>query len=321
MTPLFNFVMYKMLGVTGNIFHFNLEAFYVSFIYLAMHYVYLMIVGVSYVYKKEIIELFSANKAKTVSDKRQIKFPPIIYLFVYISPFILFFTKNNTQDMNNFIYYIGYLSIAASIGMVSLYIPKKLLKVNKRKYMYDKRRKIYINNIFVKLRNYLLYIVVVFCSINYFTQSIIEYKNLGPSIETVSYCLLCCCIVIGITFMNKIIDDFSYDISMYKSLDAIGFDKLELIKISRYENIGILISVVTIPFLILFTQMALYMRAGNFSVYVGIKILGISFIPVLIFGVIAIIINEKKLKKSLGITSILNTNLRKQNSFVIDTEI
>lgn len=121
--------------------------------------------------------------------------------------------------------------------------------------------------------------------------------------------------------MNKIIDDFSYDISMYKSLDAIGFDKLELIKISRYENIGILISVVTIPFLILFTQMALYMRAGNFSVYVGIKILGISFIPVLIFGVIAIIINEKKLKKSLGITSILNTNLRKQNSFVIDTEI
>ncbi|MGL4656355.1 MAG: hypothetical protein ACRCWM_10815, partial [Sarcina sp.] len=236
LTPAFNLLMYKILGVDGSLFVYSFEVFMIIGMFLFMNYVYLMMTSTSYVYKKEVAELLSDGQTKNVKDTRQFKFPGIIYVIIYFIPIFVLFLPKSFGDINGFISIAVYISALASIGVVSIYLPNKLKKINNSKFMNNKERKIYINNSIIKLKNTVIYTVGMVFAINYFLEQIVSFRESSVLVSVVLFNLIICSIIISVTLTNKIIDDCGIDKNFYKTLSAMGYSKKELFKISLKEN-------------------------------------------------------------------------------------
>ncbi|MGL4655508.1 MAG: hypothetical protein ACRCWM_06480 [Sarcina sp.] len=301
--PVFNLIMYKLLGIQGGLFVYTKETFLVVISFIFINYVYLMIASTSYVFKKEIDEIMSDNNAKSAFDKRLVKFPTILYLIMFFSPFATLLLPKKVGDISGFITIGVYIMSLASIGVITLYLPQKLIKINKKKFMYDKQRKIYINNAFIKLRNTIVYICGMVIATNYFIDKILEFREHQSIVAMLLFAMVVCVVIITVTLTNKIIDDCGIDKEFYKNLSAIGYSKKDLFKISLKENrltiIGILF------FVILPISFAMLMHLKNKSLPINMLLLlsaGI-IIPILIGGLISYRTNKENLYSILEMDS------------------
>ena len=62
--PFFNLIMYKIVGIEAQVFLYYPESFAFILGFVFVNYMYLMIASTSYIYKKEVTELMSDNRAK-----------------------------------------------------------------------------------------------------------------------------------------------------------------------------------------------------------------------------------------------------------------
>lgn len=300
-TPVFNLIMYRLLGIQGQVVEYSKETFLVVISFIFINYIYLMIASTSYVFKKEIDEIMNDNNAKSVVDRRLIKFPPITYLILFLSPFAVVVIPQSFGDISGFVTVGVYIMSLASIGVIALYIPSKLAKVNKRKFMYDKQRKIYINNTFIKLKNTIIYICGIVVSANYFVDKILEFREHKSIVAILLFAMVVCMVIITVTLTNKIIDDCGIDKEFYVNLSAIGYSKKELFRISLKENkltIAMILFFVLAPI-----SYALLMHFKNGSLPMDILFfISIALIvPIVIGGMISYRANKEALYDILDI--------------------
>ena len=116
--PIFNLLMYKLIGIDGNIFIYNSETFTIGAAFLVINYFFIMVTSTSTIYKKEIIEVINDVNTKKSKDTRQFKFPSIVYLIIYFMPLGILFTPKQTGDLSGFIVIGVYLSVVASLGVI-----------------------------------------------------------------------------------------------------------------------------------------------------------------------------------------------------------
>lgn len=299
LAPVFNFIMYKILGVQGDLVVYNFEVFMIIGTFLFMNYVYLMITSTSYVYKKEVADLLSDGQTKSLKDTRQFKFPGIVYVIIYFVPLIILLLPKSFGDISGFISVAVYISAIASIGVITMYLPSKLIKLNNSKFMNNKERKIYVNNAIMKLKNTVIYTVGMVFAINYFLEQIVSFRESQVLVSVVFFNLIICSIIIAVTLTNKIIDDCGIDKKFYNTLWAMGYSKQELFKISLKENrmtVGSILFFIIVPILY-----ALPMQVINGTIDIGIalSILGVVLGIILFGGFISYEINKGDLYEIL----------------------
>ena len=299
--PLFNFILYKFLGVSGPIIRYEPLALQASVGFLFVNLIYILIIGLSYIYQKEVIELINSNREKNVKDTRQFKFPSIIYFLVYLLPIVVVVMQESMGDMSGFAYVVVYISAIASVGVINLYIPSKISWINKRKFMFDKKRKIYVNEGIAKLRGSILYIIGIFCTINYFVDMILKYKDFGGTLGVIMYSIMACGIVIAITLMNKIIDEFDFIYENYKNLYKIGYSKNDVLSIAGRGLITNIVGVIVIPAIPICISIYVYIVNGSVTMEIIGQVLALIMIPVAICGGITYSQIIKKLNRTLSV--------------------
>ncbi|MGL4655509.1 MAG: hypothetical protein ACRCWM_06485 [Sarcina sp.] len=299
--PLFNFIMYKLVGVDGQIFLYYKETFTVIFSFAFVNYMYLMIASAAYVYRKQVDELMTEDREKNVKDNRQLKIPKVLYLITYLMPLLIIFIPESYGNINGFITVGIYIMAVASIGVILLYLPEKLKDFNKSKFMYHKERKIFINNAFMKLKHTIIYIVGMILAINYFLDKILEFREHESIVAILLFSMLLCTIIIAVSLANKIIDDCGIGESFYKDLSAMGYSKMELFRISLKENR--LTSLSIFMFLLPPFIFGMIMHVGNqsleMSLLVALSVLILC--PIVVSGIISYEVNKHNLYKILNI--------------------
>ncbi|MBS6043499.1 MAG: hypothetical protein KIA08_12495, partial [Clostridium baratii] len=86
LTPIFNTIMYKMVGTEGPLFTFDSEGLAIVAIYVAIQYGLIVALNFGYAYRKEIIDLMKVEKTKGLYDSRTVKVPGILFLIMYLIP-------------------------------------------------------------------------------------------------------------------------------------------------------------------------------------------------------------------------------------------
>ena len=299
--PLFNILMYKIVGIEGEVFLYSIETFVVTLSFVFINYIYLMIASAAYVYKKEVDDLMSDNRTKNSRDNRMLKFPSSIYLLLYLSPLLILFLPKSYGDINGFVTIGIYLSALAAIGVISIYLPKKLKTINNLSFMEHKERKIYINNAFIKLKNVVVYIAGMVIAINYFLDKILEFKEYKGIVTIILFSMVVCVVVVVVALTNKIIDDCGIDKVFYKDLSAIGYSKKELFKISLKENRTTSIAILFFVLAPITFAILMHIKNGSLAIEMLIILGGITIIPILVGGVISYRVNKENLYEILEI--------------------
>ncbi|MGL5576893.1 MAG: hypothetical protein ACRDCW_15245, partial [Sarcina sp.] len=301
LAPAFNLLMYKILGVDGSLFVYSFEVFMIIGMFLFMNYVYLMMTSTSYVYKKEVAELLSDGQTKNVKDTRQFKFPRSVYVIIYFIPIFVLFLPKSFGDISGFISVAVYISALASVGVVSIYLPNKLKKINSSKFMNNKERKIYINNSIIKLKNTVIYTVGMVFAINYFLEQIVSFRESSVLVSVVLFNLIICSIIISVTLTNKIIDDCGIDKNFYKTLSAMGYSKKELFKISLKENKMTVCSILFFIIVPILYALPMQVINGTIAMNLALIIFGVILGTVMFGGLISYTINKEGLYEILDI--------------------
>ena len=301
--PVFNLLMYKIVGVEGQIFIYDGESFLLVLGYMIVNYLYLMISSTSYVYRKEVVELMDENREKNCKDTRMIKFPSIIYLLLYICPGFLLLLPDWYGDINGFITVGVYISIVATIGVIIMYIPKKLRSLNNKEFMNHKEKRIYINNAFIKLKNTIIYIAGMVVAINYFLSKILDFRKYNDIVVILLFCMIVCVVVITVTLTNKIIDDCGINEVFYKDLSAIGYSKKELFKIGVKENKTIISAILFFIEVPIIFAVLMNIKNGSIATEMLILIGTSTTIPILIGALGSYKVNKENLYKILEIES------------------
>ena len=318
--PIFNLIMYKLIGVQGNVFLYTLDPFMTGIGFLVVNYMFLMISSTSGIYRKEIIEVINDVNTKKGSDTREFKFPSIVYLIIYLIPFGIVFLSKKHGDISGFITIGVYVSILASIGVILLYIPKNIKFINGLKFMDDKKRKIYINNSFMKFKDSVIYIVGTGFTINYFISKIVEFKSHKGLIVTGTLSMILCSLIISVALISKILDDAGINKKFYKILSAMGYTVDELKEISGLEIITTIIGITVVTFLPILFALIMHFRNGSLESSLIFMISGIILLPIIFCGVVGYFINKKRVNIFLEVEienkkSVLDENTKKIFSF------
>ena len=319
--PIFNLLMYKLIGIDGNIFIYNSETFTIGAAFLVINYFFIMVTSTSTIYKKEIIEVINDVNTKKSKDTRQFKFPSIVYLIIYFMPLGILFTPKQTGDLSGFIVIGVYLSVVASLGVVLMYIPKHINFLNGLSFMEHKSRKIYINNSLMKLKDSAIYILGAGLTINYFMDKIIAFKDYKGLIVVGLMSMVLASMIIAVCLISKILDEGGISKKFYKILSAMGYTVEELKKISGLEIITTIVSVSIITFLPISFALIMHFRNGTLENSLIFIIASITLLPIILCGTVAYFINKKKVDIFLEVEienkkSILDENTKKVFSFI-----
>ncbi|MGL4761684.1 MAG: hypothetical protein ACRCWG_09490 [Sarcina sp.] len=297
--PVFNLIMYNIVGIEGQVFLYYSETFVIVISFILVNYLYLMIASTAYVYRKEVDELMSDNREKTSKDTRMIKFPSIIYLILYICPLFILILPKAYGDISGFVTVGVYISVLASIGVITMYIPRKLRTINNMAFMNHKERKIYINNAFIKLKNTIIYIAGMVISVNYFLSKILEFREHKDIVTILLFSMVICSVIIAVTLTNKIIEDCGINKKFYKDLSAMGYNKNELFKISLKENKTIILAIIFFVAVPIIFAVLMHIKNRSIAKEMLILIGGATVIPILISGLISYITNQEKVYEIL----------------------
>lgn len=313
--PLVNILMYKALGIEGEAFLYSSDSFLVGLGFLFINYIFLMIVGTSEVYRKEVIEIINYTSTKKVKDKREFKFPSIIYLILYLLPLGIIFIPSSSGDISGLAKLGVYLSVVSSLGVIALFIPKHIKFLNNLKWMDDKKRKIYINNALIKLRESMIYIFGAGMSINYFTGKLIDHSEVKELVFVIFICMTLISSTIAMYMMVNILENGGIDKKFYKTLSAMGYNLEELRSISTYELLSTVGFIVIGLFFPIAFGLMMQLKNGTLGVDIILIVAIISIAPVIISGVVGYFRNKKR------VTIFLDTEIKTKDSVLENTAL
>lgn len=252
--PLFLFIMYSALGVTGSYFSLSLEGLYYTAAVIIMEFIWIILINFGYIYRQEVKDLLVNEQRMYEPDRRKFKFKPWVYLLVYILPIfilgILLFQNISKNDFSQFTNIIIIQAAFGLLGMFQYYIPFKFHEVKSKKFIRDRYKLLAFSNLEYSLRKAALIILafgmtsitLISFLCNGLTQGLeklIPAKTLEiiaaktNSLTIISYVLIL--LLISITLIYKVAIEAENRKRNFKQYLILGYTKLEILKVASLE--------------------------------------------------------------------------------------
>lgn len=297
--PIFNLMIYSLMGKSGPIFAINIEGLLISLVYIFMQYLALVILNVGFIVRRSILDLMKVENTISFVDKRQVKIPGSIFIVIYILAVIPSFFGENTRGSENLSYVLSFVGLFGIYGIIEFFIPKFINKIKKREFMFKGCRSIYVSNFLYSLSSSLIYVLALVFILNYFTFNIVEYGNYQGIKEMSIFSIIFCCIIISFSLVYKLLIDTNEKMHIYKQLKILGYEKEHICKIVKREAILIFIVVLMLPIILIISALFKYAMVGiySFKLWGGLIFL-VTLSLVLTWGVSSKI-NQKKVLEVL----------------------
>ena len=293
--PIFNFSMYSLMGIKGNLFNFSFEALGITFAFILIQYVALVGLSFGSTYRYELIDLIKAENTITVKDNRTVKVPGLLFLVVYLLPIIYGVKTKGIQGDDIALYYLGIVGLVGILGTINYFMPKIINKIKDKSFMYVGARRIYVSNFMYSLHNAKLYFFGLGFSLLYFLYPIQRYSFIPGVIPNGIFCFAGSSIIIGITLAYKLSVEVDSKKVLYKQLKVIGYTREEISDAINKEYILFFGIGLLMPLLIIIVSLLVYVKLGTFTISFAAGIFASCTIPLALGGIIATASNKRKI--------------------------
>lgn len=291
--PLFLWFMYRILGITGSLWSFSLQTFLGTLLIVAIQFFYVSFGDFMYLSKKEIKDLLIEQRQVYKPDTRMIKFPPTLYLIVYLIPIVLLFINSKTMNVSALSFLNIIFSVVGIQGVVSYYLPKKVLELKKKRYISDKIKIITLSNLHYSLRS--LSILIIFLSVcSVILICMIGLLKYSPSLEVLSITSYICIVaLIAISILYKTLIEVENRKYIFKQLKLIGYTSKEIIKIIKEEVMLFYLISAGLPLFHILIYIITFKGAGILSIKMSIALLSVYISIFLITSIFSFILYKR----------------------------
>ena len=292
-SPIFNFIMNKIGNIdNGKIFYLSFESILMAVLYTITQFVIIVILNVGYSYRTEIIDLIKVEKTITIHDKRNIKFPTIIFLIAYFSPVVVTMFVGNLEGGEAASYCVNYLGIIGIFGVVKYFIPKHINKIKDRAFMYKGHKRIYLCNALYSLNNNLIYLTGMTICYNFFLNNIVEYRNYPLLKAQGIFSIIGISFILGVSLVYSMVLESQEKSKLYNQLRILGYKKEEIVSIIRGEIAMLFTLALVMPTLCIICSLINYFITGVMTVSLVLRLAFIIIIPFILAGIVAYYANK-----------------------------
>lgn len=233
--PAFLSLMYIILGTSGNILVLSTPVIWGTAAIIILQLLYVSLGDFAFTANREIIDLIGEQKKIRSKDVRVIKIISIVYIIAYFIPVGSLFLKSIPQNAVS----IGLVDILFTIlsisGILSYYVPEKILKLKKTKYSDNKIKLISLSNLYVSLKQLKILIITLAVTSEMLLCVIGIYKS-SQQVKTICICsYITLIILIAVSIIYKIMLETDNKKHNFRQLGLIGYTTLEIEKIIRHE--------------------------------------------------------------------------------------
>lgn len=227
---------YKSIGIEDGVI-ISTKAMSVTIYIIIIQFIYTLVAGVGYAYRKTISELMVDNVTLFDKDIRKFKIPYWVYIVVYLLPLIGVYKAAGGEGEENVTTFV-FSSFFGFVGFFQYGLPVILEKIRKKGWLYNKNTMIWVNNLALSIRKSMILIGTMACIMSLTLVNTIS--NSGDFIARFVSILISVSFVLimSITIVYKILAEAYKRRSIFKQLWLVGYRRKELYRIIRKEVIG-----------------------------------------------------------------------------------
>ncbi|MHC1682014.1 MAG: hypothetical protein AB6733_03550 [Clostridiaceae bacterium] len=280
--PLFLSLMYRIMGTSGQLWDFTFQSFSGTLMIVAIQFFYVSFGDYMYLTKKEIKDLLVEQRQVYTPDTRVVKFPPVVYLVIYFIPVALLFVSQKNMNPAALSFLNVIFSILGIQGVVSYYLPKKVMELKKGRYIANKIKLITLSNLHHSLRSLSILIIVLSVS-SVILICMIGLLKTSKGLEVLSvFSYVSIVALVAISILYKTLIEVENRKYIFKQLKLIGYTSVEIIKIIRSEvSLFYLISA-GLPFFHILIYIIIFKNTGILSLKMSLALLSI-YVVVFLF--------------------------------------
>ncbi|MGG7178755.1 hypothetical protein ACQPU1_14230 [Clostridium paraputrificum] len=287
--PIVNKIAYMSLGRSGDTSAFSITGFTLTIAIIVLQFIMMILVDMGYVYRREIVDLIREKKIMYERDDRKLKVSNSLYINIYFLPLLILLLPISIRDKSILYNHGMIISLIGMVGIVRYALPKLIMKLKLKKYLYEKIKLQSLSNLHYSLRkaNYLIVILVV--SISLLIKIICQYND-EPQIRTVtiaSYIVVT--LLMAITIIYKVFIESINRKNSFKQLKLIGYKNEDIRKIILEEEIYFYGIILGIPLFHMIILLLTNIVAGNIDSGNAILLIGIYLGAYLLSFIISVI--------------------------------
>lgn len=246
---------------------------------VVLEFIYTLVSGVGYAYRKTIRELMVDQVTLFEPDKRNFKLHYAVYIVGFILPLVGVFKIAGKAGDENVIMLV-YISFASFMGFITYGLPKILEKLRDKGKLYNKTRVIWIGNLSLSIRQSMI-IIAVMISMLSITMTDVASNGEDFILRTIGMMsTICTILIMSITILYKVFTLAYKRIDMYNHLEKVGYTRKQSKSIIKKEMIAYF-SVILIPtFVPLLVQVAggIYENSAKVEIQIYTMLVALSII-------------------------------------------
>ncbi|MGL4774281.1 MAG: FtsX-like permease family protein [Clostridium sp.] len=296
--PIFNSIVYIINGEWGSLITFSMDSIWLTLGFISIEVFAIVILNVGFLIRKEVKDLVDEEDLVIPPDKRQFK-PKYFFLVLYLIPLLFAIISPTVENAGFLMIVLSYLSIPGSYGVMKYVIPKILMKLKKKKYMYDFKKLVYLSNAMDTIQKSLSFIFALQLSVTLFLSFFLDFQHYTGMKENLIFCVVGVSILISMTLIYTIFIEVVNNKGFYKQMKAFGYTNEELVELVGKELrvfflLGVMVGVVQLLAVII-----VYAISGLMSIGVAIVTICSLLLPLIIVNVGGEILAVKIVKENL----------------------
>lgn len=298
-SPLYNIILYKLIGEEGEIFTFYTEGIGILMLYLLVVIITAITLNWGFIYRKDTMGLLNLEAATKVGDKRGVKISWIIIVLLYMTPLIALIAFKKLDGVQDIVGILSYLSLGVLYWLITYSISDMVEAFKKREFMYKKNRIIYFGNAMKVLKESFAYMFIflfmLIYTVNGVSDVIVEVgvkEGLAISLIGIGICM-------SASLGYKLSVEFKHIKKRTLQLSYIGFSDKQLIKCVKSEVMVTFLFTIFAPLVILLANLLGYAFQGDVTMGYAVIVMISVCVPIMGIASIMAIHYSNKIKINL----------------------
>lgn len=285
--PILNYLVYKAMGVSGNIWYISGEGIMMSVITLLTQTAALTVVNAGYAYRHDILQLLNAERTmKGIDGGNSIRMPVIVYWISALLPFYLYFKVPVSNNDSMTFLVISCLGIYGISGLFKRGFPRVIEFMQKRFNINKKIRLVGFGNLSYAIERTATLIKIIIVAIICMICLCLSYYN-DPFNRTIIYFSYGVIIfLMSICILYRVMVENSSNGPLFASLYKLGFIKKDLKRLIRFETIGLYGIILFIPTTYVAVILYIFIQHDLIPFTLAINLVAAYTIPIILIALV-----------------------------------
>lgn len=248
-SPIFNNLVYSMLGVSGSPYFISMKGLVVSLVIIFMQIIVIIMINISICYRNELVNLVKSSGNNYIPKRKINRFLSILTIISLLAPIIVFFIRENRskEEMFTILTFLSQYTSLALVLVIGFTIPWIIEILSKSKFGVNKICVVVVRNFSYMLEKSVPIVIAYILIVQgYFVVAISKQSDPKAVVMgQIGFGLVLILLAISLGF--KVVYEAIRRKSSFKNLYLLGYKKFEIMKLINLEMILYYLLLIILP--------------------------------------------------------------------------